>query len=259
VGAAKDEADVRALTEAQVERLVVGIQDVVGEILVGAYLHGSAVLGGLRPRSDVDVIAVITRRTTSDEQRALVDLLLTVSRRPRPIEFELVVESEIRPWRYPPRFDFHYSELWRGEFESGKLEPWTRRTNRDLASVITMTLVGDKPLFGPPPAEVFEPVPRRDYIDAVLRDTQTVDEHMEWDTRNVVLTLARIWSAVATSEVYAKDQAAAWALPRLPEEHRPVLEAARAVYRGEADEPAWDLAEVRAYATRVITEIERSR
>jgi len=82
---------------------------------------------------------------------------------------------------------------------------------------------------------------------------------MEWDTRNVVLTLARIWSAIATNEVYAKDEAAAWALPRLPEEHRPVLERARAVYRGEADEPAWDLAKVRAYATRVITEIERSR
>src|SRR5207244_350953 len=142
--AAKDEADVRALTEAQVERLVVGIQDVAGEILVGAYLHGSAVLGGLRPRSDIDVIAVITRRTASDEQRALVDLLLTVSRRPRPIEFELVVDSEIRPWRYPPRCDFHYSELWRDEFESSKLEPWTRRTTRDLTSGTPRTLVGNK-------------------------------------------------------------------------------------------------------------------
>jgi hypothetical protein len=52
---------------------------------------------------------------------------------------------------------------------------------------------------------------------------------LPWNTRNVVLTLPRIWSAVATDNVLSKDSAAAWALPRLPEEHRPVLERARAI------------------------------
>ncbi len=252
--------------EVQIEQLVAGIRDVLNEDLVGAYLHGSAVLGGLMPRSDIDVIAVSTRRTTLDEKRRLVDLLLKVSGRgasrgpPRPIEFELVVESEIRPWRYPPQFDFHYSELWRKEFEAGNLEPWSSTTNRDLASVITMTLVGKTALFGPAPAELFEPVPRRDYIDAVLRDTKTVDEYLDSDTRNVVLTLPRIWSAVVTDEVYSKDEAAAWALPRLPEAHRPVLDRARAVYRGEAEDPLWHdiLPEVRAYADHVLSEIARA-
>src|SRR5207244_3325404 len=120
------------------------VHGVLGASLVGAYLHGSAVLGGLQPRSDLDVIVVAARSTSAEEKRRLVELLLKLSARggslgpPRPIEFDLVVQSQIRPWRYPPAFDFHYSELWRARFESGALEPWSNKTNKDLASVITM-------------------------------------------------------------------------------------------------------------------------
>jgi predicted nucleotidyltransferase len=249
--------------EVEIKRLVEGLQDVLREDLLGLYLHGSAVLGGLRPRSDIDVIAVSTRRTSADEKRRLIELLLALSRRgsigpPRPIELDVLVESEIRPWRYPPPFDFHFDELLRKEFESGEVEPWPAPTNPDLASAITMALLEETAVFGPPAAEMFDPVPRRDYIHAILRDTATVDEYLPWDTRNVVLTLPRIWSAVATDEVHSKDSAAAWALRRLPEEHRPVLERARATYRGAPEEP-WDemLPQVRAYADHVVSEIER--
>jgi predicted nucleotidyltransferase len=252
-------------TEAQIDLLVAGLREVLRGALVGTYLHGSAVLGGFRPESDIDVVVVSTRRTTAEERRRLIDLLLSISGRKaslrpgRPIELDIVVESEIRPWRYPPPFDFHYSELWRERFQSGELEPWTSPTNRDLASAVTMVLLGDEPLAGPQPAQVFDPVPRSDYVDAILRDVETVDEFLPWDTRNVVLTLPRIWSAVATEAVYSKEGAADWALPRLPEEHRAVLERARAAYRGDAED-AWDdiRPEVRAYADHVVSEIERA-
>jgi predicted nucleotidyltransferase len=253
-------------TEAQIDSLVEGVRDVLRDDLVGAYLHGSAVLGGFRPDSDIDVVVVSTRRTTDDQKRRLIDLLLSISGRRaslrlgRPIELDVVVESEIRPWRYPPPFDFHYSELWRERFESGELAPWTNATNPDIASAVTIALLGDEPLAGPHPSQVFDPVPRADYVEAILRDIETVDEYLRWDTRNVVLTLPRIWSAVATDAVYSKDGAAGWALARLPEEHRPVLELARAAYRGEAEDSWDDLhAQVRAFADYVVSEIERAR
>ena len=247
--------------EEQIEPLVEGVRDVLKADLLGAYLHGSAVLGGLRPGSDIDVIAVTTRRTTREEKRGLADVVLALSGKPRPIELDVVVQSEIRPWRHPARTDFHYFELRRGDFEAGNLEPWSNEANLDLASAITMALAGNRTLFGPPPADVFDPIPRRDYIQAILRDTRTVDDYVEWDTRNVVLTLPRIWSAIATDDVHSKDSAAAWALQRLPEEHRPVLTRARAVYRGEAEDPAWPelLPQVRAYADYVLAQIEAAR
>lgn len=246
--------------------LVEGVRDVFGLNLVGAYLHGSAVLGGFRPDSDIDVIVVATRKTTVDEKRRLIELLLSISgrraspRSGRPIELDIVVESEIRPWRYPPPFDFHYSELRRDRFEAEELEPWTSGTNPDLASTVTVVLLGGEPLAGPPPEQVFDPVPRSHYLGAILRDVETVDEFLPWDTRNVVLTLPRIWSALATGAVYSKEEAADWALPRLPEEHRSVLELARAAYRGEVED-SWDdlRPQVRAYADHVVAEIERAR
>ena len=249
----------------QITTIVAGIRDVLGDDLVGAYLHGSAVLGGFRPDSDIDLLVVSKRRTTVEEKRHLVDFLLSVSGAKaaapgRPVELDVVVESEIRPWRYPPPFDFHYSELWRERFESGDLEPWTASTNPDLASAITMALLGDEPLAGPPAAQVFDPVPRSDYVEAILRDIETVDEFLPWDTRNVVLTLPRIWSAVATDAVYSKEEAALWALLRLPAEHRLVLDLALAGYRGELDD-SWDelRSQVRAHADHVVSEIERAR
>jgi predicted nucleotidyltransferase len=262
---ARDTGD-PAATEMQIGSLVEGARDVLRGDLVGAYLHGSAVLGGFRPDSDIDVIVVSARRTTADEKRRLVDLLLSLSGRKaslrpgRPIELDVVVESEIRPWRYPPTFDFKYNELLRDRFESGELEPWADTRDRDLASAVTMALLGDEPLAGRQPAQVFDPVPRRDYIDAILRDVGTVDQYLSWDTRNVVLTLPRIWSAVATGAVYSKEDAAGWALPRLPEEHRAVLERARAAYRGEAEDSWGDATpQVRAFADHVLSEIERAR
>lgn len=250
---------------AQIDALVEGVRAGLGNAFVGAYLHGSAVLGGLRPGSDIDVLVVSTRRTTPEQKRCLIDLLLSISgpsaslQPGRAIELDIVVESEIRPWRFPPAFDFHYDELLRDLFEGGELEPWTGDTNGDLASALTMVLLGDRALAGPPPARVFDPVPRADYLDAILRDIRTVEEYLPWDTRNVVLTLPRIWSAIATDTVHSKESAADWAIPRLPPEHRGVLQRARAAYRGDAQDAWDDMSEVRAYASHVVSEIARAR
>ena len=56
------------MQEAQIEALVDGVHGVLGASLVGAYLHGSAVLGGLKPRSDLDVIVVAARSTSAEEK-----------------------------------------------------------------------------------------------------------------------------------------------------------------------------------------------
>jgi len=59
---------------------------------------------------------------------------------------------------------------------------------------------------------------------------------LEHDTRNVLLTLARVWTTLATDTIRSKDAAADWAAERLPSEHRAVLAHARAVYLGDEEE-----------------------
>jgi predicted nucleotidyltransferase len=248
----------------QLDRVTTLVRDVLGPDVVGAYLFGSAVLGGLQRESDLDVLVVSKRQTTREEKQRLVDRLLAISGRRTPegrwrrVELTIVVQSKIKPWRFPPSFDFQYGDWLRAEFESGNVEPWPTTTNPDLAALITMVLLGDTPVLGPPPGEILDPVPHDDLVRAIVGDIGTLLDDLDSDTRNVLLTLARIWSTVATGVIRSKDAAADWALDRLPENHRAVLARARAIYLGDEEEH-WDDIEplVRPHSDYVVAEINR--
>jgi hypothetical protein len=65
-----------------------------------------------------------------------------------------------------------------------------------------------------------------------------------------------MWTTVLTGEIRPKDEAASWALARLPSEHRPVLELARGGYLGEVeDDWAGRDDEATAAADHMIPEI----
>ncbi len=233
----------------------------LGASTIGAYAHGSVVLGRLRPLSDVDLLVVTLRRTTAAERRALVDGLLRISRWPpvdrRPVELTVVVQSDVRPWRYPPVMDLQFGEWLRAGLERG-VPPDPPAPTPDLAPVLAMVLAGNRPLVGPPPAEVLDPVPPDDLCRAMRDVVPGLLADLDDDTRNVLLTLARVWTTLATGQIRSKDAAADWALERLPDEHRPVLAHARAVYLGEADEDWTELApRVGPHVDHVLGQIAR--
>lgn len=238
------------------------VREVLGTEVVGVYLHGSAVLGGLRPHSDTDVFAVVRRPTTHAQRRALVERLLDVSGRrarrgpARPVELTVVVRPEVVPWRYPPRCEFQYGEWLRDAYEAGETPGPT--SSPDLALLITMVCSGDTPLYGPPPGDVLPPVPAEDVDRAIVAGVPDLLDELVGDTRNVLLTLARVWTTLAEGVVRSKDGAADWALARLPGRHHRVLAHARAVYLGDEEEDWTDLLpEVRACADHVVAEIRR--
>ena len=207
------------------------VERVLGDRVIGAYLHGSAVHGGLKPASDLDVLVVATERMSDESRRALVEGLFEISGAAvglRPVELTVVAHDDIRPWRYPPVGDFLYGEWMRDDFADGGApmpEPMP-----DLALVLAVTLAGDHALAGPPPAEVLDPVPAADVARASLAGIPGLLDDLPGDTRNVVLTLARIWTTLDTGEILAKDAAADWALARLSPRGRPVLAYARNLY-----------------------------
>jgi Domain of unknown function (DUF4111)/Nucleotidyltransferase domain len=232
---------------------------VLGAEVLGAYLYGSALTGGLRPMSDLDVLALTRRPASIGEKRRLVEGLLAVSGQGlRPVEVTVVAQPDIKPWRYPPRFDLQFGEWHRAALERCDEEPLEATTNPDVALLLTMVLQASRPLLGPPAPELLDPMPPEDLTRAMLNGADEVMPGLADDTRNSVLTLARIWLTVETGEIRPKDRAADWALERLPEEHRQVLARARAIYLGEEDERWDDLRpRVRPYADHVAGEIRR--
>ena len=229
---------------AQLDSLVAGLRAILGDALVGVYLHGSLLLGGFSARSDVDVLAVLSRPTTDAERHALGELVARISGSPRALELDVLVESDLRPWRHPASFDVHYSP-------SGRVD--VRGESADLAAVIAVARTGAGSLYGPPPGDVLPEVPRADYVDAILEDRREVDRIIRRYPTSLVLALARMWADLATGELRSKADAVAWALERLPPEHRAVLERAWETGADESWDDAWPAVDAyTAHLTAII-------
>lgn len=231
-------------TEEQIKQCLNLLKDIFGQNLLGVYLYGSSIFGGLQKYSDIDLFVVSDRSTTHEEKVKLVVSLLQISgiymKSPKlPIEMTIVTKSEINPWHYPPHFDFQYGDWLRKKFESGIIEPWSTKEMPDLALLTTQVLLASKTLLGPHPDQLLNKVPYKDFMAAITHASKDLMSDLNSDTRNVLLTYARIWSTLKTDAIWSKLAAADWAIDRLPEKYRPVMKRARAICIGEENE-YWD-------------------
>jgi streptomycin 3"-adenylyltransferase len=205
--------------------------------VLGVYLFGSSVVGGLRPDSDIDVLVLTERSLSQVQRRDLVDFLLQFSGRRatvapgRPLEVTSLVLGDVVPWTYPPGCDFLYGEWLRDDFAGGRVPE--RHVNPDLAVLVTTIRQHAECLHGPHPTELLEPVPPQDLHRAMHDSLAPLMADLEGDERNVLLTLARMVVTVETGRIASKDDAADLVLPGLQEPHSTVLSLAAAGYRGE--------------------------
>jgi aminoglycoside 9-adenylyltransferase len=219
------------------------VQELLDDTVVGVYLFGSAVMGGLRRDSDVDVLAVINQPLAEAKRKKVVARLMAASGRmgnaagARPIELTIIHLAQIVPWRYPPRSELLYGEWLRQDFAENrapKPEP-----NPDLAIMLTQVRQSSIPLLGPEARRLIEPVPTGHLRLALAETLPALLGDLHGDERNVLLTLARMWLTAATGEIAPKDVAARWAITRLPEAWGAFLDMARRAYLGEAVD-RWD-------------------
>lgn len=130
------------------------LKTLLGADLLGVYLYGSSLVGGLQKYSDIDLFVVTNRSTVLEGKRQLIESLLQISGlymngSKRPLEVTLVEKAAINPWRYPPHFDFQYGEWLRDSFERGTLEADLNPEMPDLALIVTQVLLKSQPLWGP--------------------------------------------------------------------------------------------------------------
>ena len=254
----------QSVAAVQTERVLRLVREVFGRDVLGAYEHGSAVLGGVQPTSDVDILVITKRPASLLEKRQLVEGLMTISAPwppPGPetcVEVTVVAQPQVRPWRYPPSFDLQYGEWLRKRFENGDDSALQATVNPDLTTLLTIVLLGDQPLFGPPPGELLDPVLMDDCVEAMVSGIDVFMNGFEGDTRNLLLTLARIWQTVVTGIIDRKARAAMWVQERLPSDYQQVIERAREMYLGlQPDKWTGWPSEARACADYMISQIRR--
>ncbi|TVU90647.1 DUF4111 domain-containing protein [Vreelandella titanicae] len=219
------------------------VEDVHGESIVGIYLFGSAVTGGLKRNSDVDILVVVNDSPTHKQREALTAQLMKVSgtignaQATRPVELTVISISDVVPWRFPPRAELIYGEWLRDEFEAGHIPK--SAYDPDLAIVLKKVVDNSLPLYGINAAEVLEPVPMADIQRAIRDSLPVLLAETAGDERNVVLTLSRMWLTAATGEIASKDVAAKWAKGQLAKEHAALLDYAKQGYLGNIED-RWD-------------------
>ncbi|WP_275288632.1 aminoglycoside adenylyltransferase family protein [Halomonas elongata] len=212
------------------------VEGMLGDSIIGIYLFGSAVVGGLKRDSDVDILVAVSNPPTFEQRKALVSQLMSVSgaignpQAIRPIELTVITVSDVVPWQFPPRAEFVYGEWLREEFEAGSVPEPVR--DPDLAVVLKKVMDNSLPLYGSYAKKLFDPVPMTDIRRAIHDSLPSLLAEAAGDERNVVLTLSRMWLTAATGAIAPKDAAAEWAEKQAPPHHGMLLKYAREGYLG---------------------------
>jgi hypothetical protein len=186
----------------------------LGEALVGAYLHGSAVLGGWRDdRSDVDVLAVCAASVA--DVGALDDLAEALSVRSLPcpadrgLEFGLVTAESAAAPCTKPAFELDLTTSSAGDTPTlGRGRPG----HADYLMHFAVCRAHGRALAGPPPSRVFAEV-------QVPMLAACFAAELVWATAHAtpayhVLNACRAWRYAADRELCSKVAGAEWALGR---------------------------------------------
>jgi Domain of unknown function (DUF4111) len=213
---------------------------VLGPDLTGAYLHGSAVLGGFDARrSDIDILAVTEGAMTAAQQSAAAGALSGAAgeavgeeRRAGPargLELSVVTLHAARHPEARPAFELH---LTTGPEDRKVVDGHLRDGDPDLVLHFAVCRAAGR-LLGPgrPADQVFAPVPGelvRAQLEAELRwaAEQSPGEY-------AVLNACRAWRYAADGTLVSKIDGGEWALSRVPGPDRELIAAALARQRGQ--------------------------
>lgn len=222
-------------------------KEIIKEDFIGFYIHGSLAMGGFNPNSsDIDIVVVTNKLMTVETKRKLAQLFLTCSKNPYPVEVSFLNEEQLKNWKHPCPFDFHYSEFWRERYEDdlavGTYQHLNEeiKTDADLAAHITITTNRGICIEGKPIVEVFPLVSRSDYMSSIMGDFQECLENIEKDPIYCTLNLIRVVWYLKEGVISSKQEAGNWGLASLPKEMSFAIQ--KVVYNYSNENAAYDFA-----------------
>ncbi len=213
----------------------------LGEQLVGFYLHGSLALGGFNPaRSDINIVAVTKQRMNIEVKRTLVTLLLRISKMPCPVSIHFLAQQNIFPFQHSLPYDLYYNETMREQAQQDmRSDAWKHRNDRieydpELTIILPVLQLHGVCLYGELPAKTLPPVPEHDFRDALVTKIQQDQQHPLHNPLSFVLNACRVAAYLHDHTILSKDAGGIWGLSFLPEQYHPLLQQLLALYRGES-------------------------
>lgn len=216
------------------DKIIAAYHSVLGDNLIGIYLHGSLAFGCFNfEKSDIDFIVVVKEKLALNEKAALIKTLLELDSEAPSKGFEMsVVLAEVcNPFIYPTPFELHFSNGHKERFiddledHAGRLHG----VDTDLAAHFTVIRSVGKVLYGAPIGEVFGEVPKKSYLDSILLDVENANEDIMRDHVYIILNLCRVLGLLCGGGVLSKKTGGEWGIANISE-YRELIEAALQEY-----------------------------
>lgn len=238
------------------------LSDAFGEALQGAFLHGSAVAGGLRPDSDLDLIAVVDGPVKPGIRLHLREKLLRISGRhragdgTRPIELAIFDRNSLHAGTFPARVEFIYGEWLRSSYEAAEIPP----PHADPEYTLMLAQARDQAisLHGPALWSLVPRIGTADIRRAIGDALPALLASLQSDDLNVLLTLSRMAFTMETGTFAGKDAAATWAAAKMSPGGSATMTKARDAYLAGAS--SWKPSpQAIALAARELQQMVKSR
>jgi len=220
------------------DALVKAATDAFCEKLAGVYLHGSLAMGCFhKDKSDIDILYVVSQMLTDDEKLAFMREIvrLNADAPKKGIEMSVVHEKDMKPFVHPAPFLLHFSNAHIDRYTRSPCEYIARMkgTDRDLAAHVMIVNHYGVRLYGKEIPEVFGPVPKEAYLDALFYDIENAREDIKENPMYVTHSLSRILAYVSEGKCLSKRDGALWAAEHVNEKYRGLISDALRAYETE--------------------------
>lgn len=251
------------LLETITEAFVKESREILGDNLVGVYLHGSAVMGCFNEKkSDIDLLVLVNEGISDEIKMRYMDMVvrLNADAPEKGIEMSIVRKEVCKPFVYPTPFELHFSIAHLEWYKANPADYVAKMkgTDRDLAAHFTIIYHRGKCLYGKEINTVFEKISRENYFDSILSDIEEAEEDIITDCAYIVLNLCRVLAYKREGLILSKKEGGEWGLKGLPEKYHAVILQALGEYT--ADEvQEWKETDTREYALYMLGEIRDFR
>lgn len=214
------------------EDFILNSKNILGDNLIGIYLHGSLAMGCFHEKkSDIDLLVVVKNDVSKEKKRQYMDMVVALNNKApsKGMELSIVKEAVCKPFVYPTPFELHFSASHLNWYVSDP-EDYIEKmngTDKDLAAHVTITYHRGKTLYGKEIKSVFSEVGSEAYMDSIWLDVRNAKEDITDDTVYVILNLCRVLAYKKERRILSKQEGGEWALQHLsdPQYKKMVLDA----------------------------------